>query len=165
MENYWPVSNLPVLEKIVEKVVGRYLQRLLEEIDYLFQFGFAPRYDIEKILVMLVDHLCWKWDRGSASILLLLDLSATCDAVIHGIPVGWLLDLGMGSTIPQWFTSFLSSQFQSLLMVGETASMGLTWGVFQGLTLSPLMFNICMKPLGEVIQKFGLWYHQYADDT
>ncbi|KAF7245399.1 RNA-directed DNA polymerase from mobile element jockey [Varanus komodoensis] len=34
-----------------------------------------------------------------------------------------------------------------------------------GSSLSPLLFNIYMKPLGEVIQRCGLRNHQYADDT
>ena len=38
-------------------------------------------------------------------------------------------------------------------------------GVPQGLILPPMLFNICMKPLGEVIRRFGLRSQQYADDT
>ncbi|KAF7240352.1 E3 ubiquitin-protein ligase MARCH9 [Varanus komodoensis] len=37
--------------------------------------------------------------------------------------------------------------------------------VDKGSILSPMLFNIYMKLLGEVIRRFGLQIHQYADDT
>lgn len=37
-------------------------------------------------------------------------------------------------------------------------------GMVLGSILSPLLFTIFMKPLGEVICQFGFWYHQYAGD-
>ena len=35
----------------------------------------------------------------------------------------------------------------------------------QGLSLEPLLFSLFVAPLGDVILRFGLLYHQYANDT
>lgn len=51
--------------------------RVLNEMDYLdaFQLDFRPGYGTEIALVALGDNLWWKQDRGTASLLVLLDLS------------------------------------------------------------------------------------------
>ncbi|KAF7252394.1 Ubiquitin-associated domain-containing protein 2 [Varanus komodoensis] len=63
---------------VLEQVVARLLQEFMEEMDHLnpFQSGFRPSYGMETALVTLYDDLCRERDRGSASLLVLLDLSA-----------------------------------------------------------------------------------------
>ncbi|KAF7246131.1 Transmembrane protein 68 [Varanus komodoensis] len=83
--NYRPVANIPFLGKVLERVVAGQLQALLDETDYLdpFQSGFRPEYSSESALVALYDDLCRERDRGSASLLVLLDLSAAFDTIDH----------------------------------------------------------------------------------
>ncbi|XP_061490034.1 tRNA-splicing endonuclease subunit Sen15 isoform X1 [Rhineura floridana] len=144
------------------------LQTHLDETDYLdpYQSGFRTGHGTETALVALVDDMRRALDRGEFTFLVLLDLSAAFDTVDHGILLDRLESLGLGGTVLRWFHSFLSDRCQQVALGDEVSDpWPLNCGVPQGSILSPMLFNIYVKPLGEIIRRFGLRCHQYADDT
>uniref|UniRef100_A0A803TL80 Reverse transcriptase domain-containing protein n=1 Tax=Anolis carolinensis TaxID=28377 RepID=A0A803TL80_ANOCA len=168
LENFRPISNLPFLGKVVERVVAAQLQAFLVDTDFLdpAQSGFRSGHGTEKALVALVNDLRRELDRGSVSLLVLLDLSAAFDTVDHGLLLGRLAGMGLGGTVLQWLRSFLEGRTQ-MVSLGDTCStpQPLSCGVPQGSVVSPMLFNIYMKPLGEIIRSFGVRCHLYADDV
>uniref|UniRef100_A0A803TP95 Reverse transcriptase domain-containing protein n=1 Tax=Anolis carolinensis TaxID=28377 RepID=A0A803TP95_ANOCA len=168
LENYLPISNLPFLGKVVERVVAAQLQAFLVDTDFLdpAQSGFRQGHGTKTALVALVDDLRRELDRGSVSLLVLLDISAAFDTVNHGILLGRLAGMGLGGTVLQWLQTFLEGCSQ-MVSLGDTCSapQPLTCGVPQGSILSPMLFNIYMKLLGEIIRSFGVQCHLYTDDV
>ena len=47
----------------------------------------------------------------------------------------------------------------------SSSTISLNTGVPQGSALGPLLFTQFTTPLGDIISRFGLRFHQYADDT
>ncbi len=87
LSNYRPVSNLPFIGKIVEKVVFNQLNKYLNSKVYLdnFQSGFWAYHSTETALIKIINDIRLDSDSGKISVLVLLDLSAAFDTVDHNI--------------------------------------------------------------------------------
>ncbi len=89
LSNYSPISNLPFLSKVLEKVVFNQLNIFLNGNAILekFQSGFKSNHSIETTLVKTVNHLRLATDLNQVFILILLDLSAAFDTIDHNIVI------------------------------------------------------------------------------
>ncbi len=122
--NYGPISNLPFLSKILEKVVSSQLCSFLEKSATCedFQSGFRPYHSTETALNRVTNDLLLSSYRGSISLLVILDLSAAFDTIDHNILLNRLENyIGIrGSALP-WFKSYLSDRHQ-FVAVNEEVS-------------------------------------------
>jgi len=82
---YRPVSNLPLLSKLREKVVSMRLQQHLDRIDGIpkFQLAYRRSHSTETALLKVMNNFLRTAELGKVSVLCLLDLSAAFDTADH----------------------------------------------------------------------------------
>ena len=168
-KNYRPVSNLPYVSKLLEKVVAERLKVHIDKngLNEVLQSAYKSGHSTETALLRVQNDILRAVDNGQGVFLILLDLSAAFDTIDHSILLNILEDdLGLHSTVLEWFRSYLSERSQSISIDGVlSALIFLLYGVPQGSVLGPILFCIYTLKLGMIIRKYGLTFHIYADDT
>ncbi len=169
LKHYRPVSNLPFVSKLLEKVVAT---RLSEHMDTHalhepFQSAYKPHHSVESALIRVQSDILQAMDNQRVVVLVMLDLSAAFDTIDHQVLLHRLShDMGITGTALHWFESYLEDRTQSVTIKGTRSKpQTLRFGVPQGSVLGPKLFLVYGVPLGRIIRKHGLERHFYADDT
>uniref|UniRef100_A0A669CC42 Reverse transcriptase domain-containing protein n=1 Tax=Oreochromis niloticus TaxID=8128 RepID=A0A669CC42_ORENI len=169
LSSYRPISKLPFIAKILEKVVAKQLTVVLDEHNVLdkFQSGFRKAHSTETALLRVSNDILMNYDAGECTVLMLLDLTSAFDTVDHLI----LLDrlnhwVGVSGTALEWFKSYLSNRSFSVATSKFRSSVScLAYRVPQGSVLGPLLFLLYLLPLLQLLSSFtDISYHCYADD-
>ena len=163
LKHYRPVSNLPFLSKVLERIdLKQFLQHFLEP----FQSAYRKCHSTETALLSVVNDLLQASDRGCVSILSLLDLSTAFDTIDHNILITRLRStFSCSGMVLEWFISYLSCRTQSVFVGHASTPSVLKCGVPQGSVLEPLLFTLYTHPLSTVICQSRISYHFFADDS
>ena len=169
LKNYRPVSNLSFLSKSIERIVCVQLVNHLDKngLYEVFQSAYRQLHSTETALLRVQNYILQAVDSRGSAILVLLDLSAAFDTIDHETLIRTLdAYCSIKGDSLKWFLSYLKGRVQSI-QIGSTFSreQNMLFGVPQGSVLGPVLFTICTTPLGRIIQRHGLTYHRYVDDT
>ena len=139
--NYRPVSVLPVLSKLLERLMYNRLIHYLNEnrLLYKLQFGFQKGKSTEMALIVLMDHLSEALDKGVYVIGVFLDFSKALDTVDHSILHMKLSNYGIKGNPLKWFEDYLNDRKQYVTYDNSFQSKYQTikCGVQQGSILVP----------------------------
>ena len=156
VSSYRPVSNLPHLSKILERIVHHQVISHLEEFKLVPDFQSASRHghSTEMAVLKVYSDLIDAISNGKFALLSLLDLTAPFDTVDHNILLHRLeITFGFRGVPLQRMRSYLDGRTQSIRLGGKsTTPRPAVYGVPQGSVLGPLLFTLYTADIGKVIK-------------
>lgn len=164
--NYRPVSLLPVIGKLLEKLLHRRLLIFLDSNDYFTesQGGFRPSLSTTDTISKLLSFVYEELNSSSSVVTIFYDLKKAFDPIDHSILLSKLKGAGVKGLCFKLLENYLTNRKQRCKVNNSVSSYkSVTCGVPQGSTLGPLLFIIYVNDVMEWVS--GVKILLYADDT
>ena len=109
-ENYRPVSVLPNVSEIFEKIISKQVTKFMEPLLTKYQCGFRRGFSAQKCLLAMLEKWKSSVDKGKAFGVLLTDLSKALDYLSHELIIEKLNAYGFSLSVLKLMQSYLSQK-------------------------------------------------------
>ena len=146
--NYRPVSVLPVVSKVFERIMDKQTSEYMEKYLLPYLCGYRKGYNCQHALLIMVERWKQSLDRGGIAGGILMDLSKAFDTINHQLLIAKLHAYGFDLASLEIIMDYLSDRLQRTKINSSFS----TWseilcGAPQGSVLGPKFFNINMNDL------------------
>ena len=168
LNNYRPISNLPFISKITEKVVTSRLNHhlMVNNLQEPFQSAYRMNHSTETAMLRVQNDIHRALGDNKVILLVLIYISAAFDTVNQKRLLNTLHAIGITGKAFAWFTSYLQNRSQTItISCKQSRSRQLECVVPQGSVLGPILFNVYTAALGLLLHQENTNYSMYAGDT